>query len=123
MIADQKAWDSWVEKNKSAYGKACVDVARRVMAILDEEYSKDAKDVKDDFDCYDLICRADDDVKAGGITGFMAGCVASMVRRCHSRGEEFGVKWNLSYGVAPKKASHGTVNPAILTIKLKQGEL
>lgn len=78
-------WKEQVEKNKDDYGKACVDVARRVMEILDEG---------GDFDCHKIICRADEEVKAGGITGFMAGCVAQMVSHFHERGEDFRKKWS-----------------------------
>lgn len=107
MIKDQKKWNNWVKKNKDPYGKACVDVARRVMEILDEDK---------DFDCHEIICQADKEVDAGGITGFMAGCVAEMISECHSRGKEFRKKWNKSYGV---DNGGGVVNPAIMTIKTK----
>lgn len=79
-LKDQKAWDEWVKNNNDPYGKACVDVARRVMEILDEGK---------EFDTYSIICQADKEIKAGGITGFMAGCVVQMVSHCHERGEEF----------------------------------
>jgi hypothetical protein len=107
MIKNQKAWDEWVTKNTDPYGKACVDVAREVMRILDEGK---------DFDCHKIIDDADDKIQAGGLTGFMAGCVAQMVKVCHSRGDEFNDKWNEYYGVSKEKAKGGTVNPAILTI-------
>jgi len=55
----------------------------------------------------------------GGITGFMAGCVAGMVSQCHSRGEEFRKKWNESYGA---KDAKGTINPALVTIKFGEKE-
>ena len=79
-ITNQEEWDNAVKVNDEPYGKACVDVARRVMEILDEG---------NDFDCHEIIYQADRDTKTGGITGFMAGCVANMVSVCHSRGEEF----------------------------------
>lgn len=111
-IVDQEAWQSWVDANKDAYGKCCVDVARRVMDILDKESG--------DFDCHKIICRADDEIEAGGITGFMAGCVAAMVSKVHSRGEEFRRKWNLDTQIHDEgeKAndSGGILNPALLNI-------
>ena len=61
--------------------------------------------------------EADDNIKAGGITGFMAGCIAQMITKCHSRGEEFKKKWNESYGVKDEKK--GAINPALVTINLK----
>jgi len=108
-ITNQKLWDSFVEKNDDPYGKACVDVAREVMRLLDEPGYKD-------FDTHAVICEADNNIKAGGLTGFMAGCVAQMVGRCHSRGDYFRRKWNQDHGVTEEKAKGGTVNPAILTI-------
>lgn len=113
-ITNQKQWDSYVEKNKDAYGKACVDVARRVMELLDE---------KTEFDCHGIICQADDESGAGGITGFMAGCVASMVYQCHSRGDEFRQQWNIDNQISNegKKANEGdgVLNPALLNITTK----
>lgn len=111
-IVKQEEWNKWVENNQDAYGKCCVDVAREVMNILDTE--------PQDFDPHGLICRADDQINAGGITGFMAGCVASMVSACHSRGEEFRRKWNLDnqIGNEGEKAneSGGILNPALLNL-------
>ena len=102
-IVNQEKWDSWVSKNTDPYGKECVDTARKVMESIDK------LDEGDDFDCHKLICQASDD-----LTGFMAGCVAQMVWECHSRGDEFRLKWNKGYGV---ESSEGIVNPAIVTIK------
>ena len=86
-------------------------MARRVMEVLDED---------EDFDTHDIICRADEDVKAGGITGFMAAAVASMVWTCHSRGDEFRRKWNTAnqIGDEGEKANEkGTIlNPAIMSV-------
>jgi len=59
-LKDKEAWAEWEKNNQSDYGKACVDVARRVMEILDEGK---------DFDPYQIICQADEDIQAGGITG------------------------------------------------------
>ena len=107
-ITNQKKWDKAVANNTDPYGKACVDTARRVMELLD---------VENDFDCHEIIVRADKEVGAGGLTGFMAGAVASMVSGLHSRGEEWRKKWNEDYGVSADKK--GVVNPAIVTIKEK----
>lgn len=84
-ITRQKDWDVWVKGNTDPYGKCCVDVARKVMEILDEE---------NEFDPHTIINQADDTTGSGGITGFMAGCIAQMVSRCHSRGDEFLSAWN-----------------------------
>ena len=111
-ITNETKWNKYVESNTDPYGKACVDVAREVMRLLDVW--------GDDFDCHKLICDADNNVKAGGITGFMAGCVALMVSKCHSRGEKFRQKWNLhkQIGHEGEKANEGkgVLNPALLNI-------
>ena len=114
-VTKQKEWDEAVKINKDPYGKCCVDVARQVMKILDDELGE--------FDPHTIICRADDETKAGGITGFMAGCVASMVSQCHSRGEEFRRKWNKDNQIQDEgdKANEngGILNPAVLNIETK----
>lgn len=111
-ITDKEKWQSWVDNNKDSYGKACVDVAREVMNILDEDKP---------FDPHRIICDADNKIDAGGITGFMAGCVAQMVSQCHSRGEEFRRAWNTQYQIKDEgdKANEegGVLNPALLVVK------
>jgi len=110
-ITQQEDWNKWVENNsKDPYSKACIDVAREVMRLLDlPEHEK--------FNPNNIITLADDNIDAGGITGFMAGCVAQMVSHCHSRGPEFKAAWNESYGAPDAK---GVVNPAIVTLKEKE---
>ena len=96
MIEDVKKWQSYVEKNKDDYGKCCVDVARRVMEILDEDETPfHGGYFPDVHTTHGIICKADHDIDAGGITGFMAGCVAQMVSQIHSRGEEFRKQYNV----------------------------
>lgn len=116
-ITEKEKWESWVKNNQDAYGGCCVKVAQQVMKILDEESG--------DFDCHTVICRADDEIEAGGITGFMAGCVASIVSQCHSRGEEFRLKWNKDNQISNEgeKANKegGVLNPALLDVEVKDG--
>ena len=115
-ILKEQKWQKLVDINKDAYGKCCVDVAREVMKILDAKiHIVEARYGM--IDTYKLICLADDNVKGGGITGFMAGCVAQMVSEVHSRGEEFRKQWNKDNGI--KEDRGGVVNPAILTLKEK----
>jgi hypothetical protein len=84
------------------------------MKILDDEPG--------DFNTYKIICRADEEIKAGGITGFMAGCVASMVSQVHSRGEEFRKKWNKDNQIGEEgdkaNESGGVLNPALLNVSI-----
>ncbi len=113
MIIDKKGWEKQVKANDDPYGKACIDVTRRVMEILDHYDG-------DDYDTHKLICKADKEVDAGGITGYMAGCVAGMVAQLHSRGDEFRRKWNLDNQIQNEgeKANEGkgVLNPALLNI-------
>ena len=120
-IINQKRWDVWVKQNEDAYGKCCVDVARRVMEILDEELGNPIVGGYDNpMSTHKLICRADCDIEAGGITGFMAGCVAQMVSQCHSRGEEFRKAWNLHTQIGKEgeeaNKTGGVLNPAVMNI-------
>jgi len=91
MITNQALWQSWQEKNKDFYGVCCINVARRAMEILDEDLTPLQGYYPDVHTPHGIICRADDDIGAGGITGFMASCVESIIIHCHSRGEEFKV--------------------------------
>lgn len=109
-ISNPEVWKRREELNDDPYGKACVDVAREVMRLLDTPEYKE-------FNPHQIICDADHNVKAGGITGFMAGCVAQMVWQCHSRGEEFREAWNKQHGITGEKAKGGIINPALMTIK------
>lgn len=108
-----------MKNNKDPYGKCCVDVARRVMQILDENPARPIRKNGNKFSPYEIIVQANHEIKAEGITGFMAGCVAQMVSNCHTRGSEFRRAWNLSYQihVEGKKAnrSGAILNPALIT--------
>lgn len=110
-LKDEAAWMKFVENNQDAYGGDCVKVARRVMEILDEDQT---------FNCHEIICLANKESEAGGITGFMAGCVASMVSACHERGEEFRRQWNSDNQIGNEgdKANDegGVLNPALLVV-------
>jgi len=123
-LKNEKIWNEYVKNNKSAYGKCCVNVARRVMEILDEDKTPLHEGYHPDINTpHGIICKADRDIKAGGITGFMSGLVAVMVSECHERGEEFRRIWNKERQInaegddANKKG--GVLNPTLLTIKYK----
>lgn len=105
-IVDNDMWQQLVKINDDPYGKCCVDVAREVMRILDDG---------EDFEPHDLIIEAEHNIGEAGITGYMAGAIASMVSSIHSRGEEFKTKWNKGYSDEPRE---GVINPAIITINI-----
>lgn len=117
-IAKPEEWKKWMDSSKDSYGSCCVGVAKRVMEILDGPGWQNRVINKEDT--YNLINQADKDVKAGGITGFMAGMVAQMVSQCHSLGEEFRRAWNEEHGVKKENDKGGVVNPAIITIGVKK---
>jgi len=110
-MKDEKKWNEYVNANGDSYGGCCVQVAKRVMEILDEDPTPLHEGYYPDIHTtHGIICKADDDVEAGGITGFMAACVAKMVIECHERGEEFREIHNRKY------KGEGIVNPAVLVI-------
>ena len=111
-MKNEKLWNEYVEKNKNdGYGNACIKVARKVMELLDADLTPLRNGYHPDIHtAHGLICKADKDSKAGGITGFMAGCVAEMVYQCHERGDEFRKSHN------GDDESDGVINHALLTI-------
>ena len=116
-ITNQEKWDKYVSKNKDSYGKACVDVARRVMEILDEN----DKPIESGYHpntqlTHGMIVKADRGVHNGQseLTGFMAGVVSVMITHCHSRGEEWKKVWNKE-NTGDK--IDGVNNPALMTIE------
>lgn len=112
MIKNTEKWESYVSKNKNPYGRCCVRVAERVMEMLDEDPTPLHNGYHPDIHtAHGLICKADHDVKAGGITGFMESAVALMVSECHSRGDEFRKSHN------GENESDGVINYAVITIK------
>ena len=116
-IVDEALWAKWRKNNDDPYGGCYIKVAAEVMRLLDERSGQ--------FDAHKLVCEADDNIKAGGITGFMAGAVAAMVSGCHSRGEEFRKAWNVSMqlgdeGDEANKRKNAVLNPALVTIGKKK---
>jgi hypothetical protein len=114
-IINQESLKIWEKKNTDPYGKCCIDVAKEVMKILDKNES---------FDVHKIICDADKNAEAGGITGFMASFVTRIVVECHSRGDEFRKAWNKEVGtITGQEESEGILNPALLRIHVKEKEV
>lgn len=106
MIIDEEGWEKCKKDNGDCeYGKYAIDVAQRVMDLLE-----DTPDEK--VDAHKLISQAD---LEGELSGFQAGCVAGAVTCYHSKGELFRQSWNKMYG----EQNEGVVNPAIITIEDK----
>ena len=111
-MKNEKEWNEWVNNNKDPYGKACVDVAREVMKLLDEDPTPLHNGYYPDINtAHGLICKADENIKTGGITGFMAGSIAQMVTKCHERGDEFRKSHN-----GEEYEGDGVVNHALISI-------
>ena len=99
----EKEWEESVDKNQDEYGHGVIEVVVKVCKFLDEgKTPKEAEDLG---------------IKDSGITGFMAGAMASMINYFHPRGDEFKKYWNKQFGVEDEKK--GVVNPALITIKKK----
>ena len=113
LESEKENWEKFVQNNQDPYGSACVNVSKRVMELLDEHEGELEEGYYPNLNTpHGLICKADDDIKAGGITGYMAGVVASAVSNFHPRGEEFRKIWNSKHN----HEGEGVVNPAILNI-------
>ena len=102
----KKEWEKAVDKNQDGYGHAVIKVVVKVCKLLDEGKSPEIAE--------------DKGIKGSGITGFMAGAMTSMITYFHPRGDEFKKYWNKKFDPKPRK---GVINPAIMTIKIKKGEL
>jgi len=100
----EQEYENYVDKNQDSYGNGVILAGHLVGQALDEGKT----------------CEESENAMHGfGITGFMAGCVASSIKHFHPRGDEFNEYWNNQFGSSSKD---GTVNPAILTIKTKDDE-
>jgi len=107
------AWIKHVEvNNDEPYGKACVDAAREVMEWIDENNPETL-----DMEKINKVV-----LYGKGLTGFMVGCISSMIVQCHVRGEEYRQAWNADYGIeaGSDQDTGGTVNPAIVTLSTKE---
>ena len=100
-LKDKEGWEKSKAANTDSYGGAAIQAAAHTMCLLDEGKTPEEAE-KTGFHGKDL-------------TGFLAGCAASIVGQVHDRGDEFRKHWNKQFGVS--EDAKGTVNPAIMTIK------
>jgi len=106
-LKNEKDWSKFVKNNTDFYGRCCIDVAKRAMEIIDK-----TKNIPDD-----LILQASRELKAR-ITGFQAGCIASIISQCHTKGEEFRRIWNKENQIGNEgEKAKGVLNPALLEMK------
>ena len=114
MIKNPELWKEYEETNTDSYSKCCVDIARIVMKLLDDNHLPLRNGYFPDIQtAHGLICIANRQLKAG-LSGFMAGCVATMVAKCHSRGEEFKRSHNQDVGEEP--ITTGVINHALINL-------
>lgn len=95
-----KQWNGYVEKNQDEYGSAVIDVIVKVCTELDKGKKPEEAEAIG--------------IKDSGITGYMAGVMASAIAHFHPRGDEFNKYWNKKCGGTGEE--EGTINPAIITI-------
>lgn len=88
------------------YVAAIVKVGEKVVDLLE------ALPESSPVDANALIIEADRFYDEG-ITGNMAGYIAAIAVKCHSRGEEFRRSWNRHNG---DRNHGGVINPAVVTI-------
>ena len=104
--------DEWImaanKNTNDGYSKAGYEAAALRMEILNDESVSGEEAVKRSYDL---------DV-SGGLTGFLAGCMAHTVVHFHPRGAEFKTAWNRENGIGEQKEKEldGVINPAIMTI-------
>lgn len=93
-------WKKTVSENcMDSYSFGVTIAVIKSFEILDDD-SKSPKEAQEAWKGLDM-------------TGFMAGCAASIISQIHLRGQEFREYWNKQFGSDSKE---GTVNPAIMTV-------
>lgn len=109
-VKDHKLYKDWKAKNSDPYGACTFRYAEKWADLMEKEIQK-GTNVKDMAD------RLSHEADTEGITGFMYGCAVSILSQCWEYGEELRKWHNKEYGYE----GEGTVNPAMITIKRKEG--
>ena len=104
----KKQYEGEGENKPNGYVLGILRVGEKVLELME------AVDMTAKIDAVELILEADRELNEG-ITGNMAAYVASIVVKCHSRGEEFRKSWNKHNGSPEAK---GVINPAIININI-----
>jgi hypothetical protein len=102
----KKQYEAEGEDKPDEYVLAILKVGEKVLDLMELVPENEP------IDANKLILQADKELEEG-ITGNMAGMVALIATKCHSRGQEFKKSWNTYYG---KPDATGVINPAIITI-------
>lgn len=119
QFAEGKApdWQKALEANPDPYGRAVLVFAEQWANAMEREIAagKRLEDVA-------ASCEREASEAAGGITGFMYGAAVSTLAQVWAHGEALRRWHNGKYagrGGEQANANGGTINPAILTIKLE----
>lgn len=102
----RKQYEAEGENKPDAYVLMILKVGEKVLDYMEE------LPLTETIDAQELVLKANKELDAG-ITGNMAGYIAMIATKCHSRGKEFKRSWNKHHGDEGRK---GVINPAIITI-------
>jgi len=117
-LKDAAGWQKFVDANQDPYGGACVEYAAQWAEMMEVEMAKGAK-------LEDIAKHTSHDIDTEGITGFMYGAAVSMLSQCWEHGEALRRWNNLDTQIGDEgeaaNESGGVLNPALMTIDVKQG--
>jgi uncharacterized protein YgiM (DUF1202 family) len=107
-VKDIQVYEDWKAKQKDGYGQAIFRYAEKWAGLMENaiENGEKVKDVAEK-----LSHEADTE----GITGFMYGASVSILSQCWEHGEKLRKWHNNEYAYE----GDGVVNPAILTVEVK----
>ena len=98
-ITDQRRLDLMEKNNQDSYGKVIVDMAKKVMDVLDNDPTPlENGYYPDPHTSHTIITQVNRDSGEDGITGIMAAYMVQIVYSCHSRGKEFVDSYNNKIG-------------------------
>lgn len=117
LIIKEKAdeYQEGYNKNLDPYGHAVYTFAERWAELMEREI------LKSDDPAAVITAQAEAlsrEADTEGITGFMYGCAVSILSACWLYGEQLRVWHNAQYG----HTGDGVVNPAIITIRVKDND-
>lgn len=114
-LINKEIFKKQVETNGDSYGKACVDVAINVMKHLDSFKGEFNIGYSPDMSTpHGIICKLDNE----GLTGWMAGNVASMVANHHKEGWKFWLANSLNQYTIKKENAINESIKAVVSSKL-----
>ena len=94
-IINQTLWQEFLDEAErdSVYAGMCVDFAKELMKLLDENHDKPVSVGWKPYQALWYIKQVEKKLNSRGLTMAMEGYVVYIVRECHSRGQEFAKAW------------------------------